>query len=148
MKTEKIKKVAKDGTAQALSIMLGILFGAVGMKLAKDMSKGKLPEWALPMLGLLGFGAHFLSDNDNVKAFGSAVIAAGGFQALQLIPNDQAGNVAKLKTYVPKMIDTGTVIIQTPAVQTPTNGLGMPDNFARLVNGLGAYQLSPESLVL
>lgn len=146
MKTEKIKKVAKDGTAQALSIMLGLLLGAAGMKLAKDMSKGKLPEWALPLLGLLGFGAHFLSDNANVKAIGSAVIAAGGFQALQLIPNDKAGNVAKVKAYVPKMIDTGVVVVQPPADPT-VKGLGMPDNFVRLVNGLGNVR-TPESLVL
>lgn len=145
MKTEKIKKVAKDGTAQALSIMLGLLLGAAGMKLAKDMSKGKLPEWAVPLLGLLGFGAHFLSNNEHVKLIGSAAVAAGGFQALQLIPNDNAGNVAKIKAYVPKMIDAGVVVV-TPPATTPANGLKGPDDFARLVAGFGSP--FPEQLVL
>jgi hypothetical protein len=148
MKTEKIKKVAKDGTAQALAIIAGILTGALLMKLAKDLSKGKVPGWAIPIFGLLGFGPHFLSDNAHVKAFGSALIAAGGLQALHLVPNDAAGNIAKIKAYVPNLIEQGVVVVTQPAPDTTVKGLGMPDNYARLVSGLGNYSSTMEQLVL
>lgn len=125
-------KKAKDAGLQALAIVLGLSASKVAMMFAT----GKIPSWAVPMLGALGFLPHFMDSDDFLKTVGTAAIAAGGATALQNATAGKAGVIGTLNMYLPSL--NATTVVAAPAAAPGTAGLrGPSDMLAQLVSGFG-----------
>lgn len=136
---------AKKAGLEALAILLGLTSAKVAMMFAN----GKIPAWAGPLLGVLGFAPHFLDSDDFLKTLGSAAIAAGGAVALQNLTAGKPGVMGMVGMYLPALNATTVVAAPAPAAGGGTaglRGLGQADMYAWLVSGLG--QIPPQYAML
>lgn len=92
-------KKTKDAVAEAASTLGGFLAANFAMTLFEKFmpAYGKFS----PALGVAGFVPHYQNANDNWKAFGNGVIAAGGAEALKKVTSGQTGFMAKLNAALP-----------------------------------------------
>lgn len=71
---------AKKGLTEVALTLLGLTVGKVGMNLAS----GKIPDAAVPAIGLTGLVPHFMENSsDELKAFGNGVTLAGAIDGFQ-----------------------------------------------------------------
>lgn len=73
---------AKKGLTEVVLTLLGLTAGKIAMNLAS----GKVPDVAVPAIGLVGLAPHFMEgSSDELVAFGNGITLAGAIDGFQKV---------------------------------------------------------------